>query len=102
MSNDHSLMSRAERDAIAEAVVNVSTMPKEFSVMDLWKVFRRRLNVVVASTCMALVCGIAVTLATPRLYRAEAKLQILKQDAAAGLSDPAQASASAAADALDF
>ncbi|WP_263381265.1 polysaccharide biosynthesis tyrosine autokinase [Granulicella arctica] len=85
-----------------EPLLDLPMAPKEFSVVDLWKVVRRRRTVVLAGICGSILLGAVVSLATPRLYRAEAKLQILKQDAAAGLSDPAQASASAAADALDF
>ena len=74
----------------------------EFNFFDLWKVLRRRRNLMLATVAVIFTLGIAYTFLTPRLYKAEAQLQVLKQDAAAGLSDPAQSSASAAADALDF
>ena len=55
-----------------------------------------------ASVAFGLALGMLYNLLLPRLYRATAQLQILKQDAATDLSDPAQAASSAAADALDF
>ncbi len=100
--NNESLSLRPSRDEYPGPLVRVSTPPSEFSLMDLWKVLRRRRTVLLATALVVLLLAGLYTLITPRLYKAEAKLQILKQDAAAGLSDPSQASATAAADALDF
>ena len=74
----------------------------QFNFVEVWKVLRRRQKVMLAAVCATVLLGILYTVMVPRLYRAEAKLQILKQDAAVGLADPAQASSTAAADALDF
>ncbi len=52
--------------------------------------------------CLSAARGTGVHRFAPRLYKAQAKLQILKQDAAASLSDNSQADAAATSDALDF
>ena len=74
----------------------------QFSFVDLWKVVRRRRRVLFVATVLVAGAGILYSIASPRLYKSEAQLQILKQDEVADFSDPAQASSSAAADALDF
>ena len=79
-----------------------SRQEREFRLIDLWKIIRRRSAVLVWTTLAFLVLGALYCAFVPRLYRAEAQLQVLKQNSAAFLGDSAQASASAAADALDF
>jgi capsular exopolysaccharide synthesis family protein len=74
----------------------------DFSLVDMWKVIcgRRRLLLWTVFSCLTI--AVTYCIVTPPLYRAEAQLQILKQDYAAGLSDPTQASATLAADQVDF
>jgi polysaccharide biosynthesis transport protein len=76
--------------------------PPEYHVRDLWKILQRRRLAVFLSVSLLLLVGIAYICFAPRLYKAQAKLQVLKQDAAASLSDPSQGDAAAASDALDF
>lgn len=102
MPNDQHFAIQTGGSDLPQPYLGLASAPKEFSLMDLWKVISRRRVILLGTIGLMIVFGIVVSLLTPRLYRAEAKLQILKQDAAAGLSDPAQATASAAADALDF
>jgi succinoglycan biosynthesis transport protein ExoP len=74
----------------------------EYHVRDLWKILQRRRLAVLVSVGLLLLVGIAYIIFSPRLYKAQAKLQILRQDAAASLSDNSQADAAATNDALDF
>ncbi len=75
---------------------------RDYSLVDLWKILVRRRKVIFMTVGTLVLLAAAYTLLTPRLYKAESSLQILKEDAAAGLADPAQAAASEASDALDF
>ncbi|MHB1699823.1 MAG: polysaccharide biosynthesis tyrosine autokinase [Acidobacteriaceae bacterium] len=75
---------------------------RDYSLVDLWKILVRRRKVIFMTVGALVLLAAAYTLLTPRLYKAESSLQILKEDAAAGLADPAQAAASEASDALDF
>jgi succinoglycan biosynthesis transport protein ExoP len=74
----------------------------EYHVRDLWKILQRRRLAVLFSVALMLLVGLAYISFAPRLYKAQAKLQVLKQDAAATLSDNNQTDAAAASDALDF
>jgi polysaccharide biosynthesis transport protein len=74
----------------------------EYHVRDLWKILQRRRFAVLVSVGLLLLVGLAYITFSPRLYKAQAKLQILRQDAAASLSDNNQADAAATNDALDF
>ncbi len=75
---------------------------RDYTLVDLWKILVRRRKVIFLTVGVLVGIAAAYTLLTPRLYKAESSLQILKEDAAAGLADPAQAAASQASDALDF
>ena len=59
----------------------------EYHVRDLWKILQRRRLAVLFSVGILFLVGLAYIAFTPRLYKAQAKLQVLKQDAAANLSD---------------
>ncbi|HWZ52856.1 MAG TPA: polysaccharide biosynthesis tyrosine autokinase [Granulicella sp.] len=72
----------------------------EYHLRDLWKILQRRRLAVFFSVALLLLVGIAYISFAPRLYKAQAKLQVLKQDAAANLSE--QGDSAAASDALDF
>jgi succinoglycan biosynthesis transport protein ExoP len=74
----------------------------QYDFVDLWKVIRRRGRILIGVTLALTLLGLLYSFVTPRLYKSEAKLEILKQDAASEFGDPAEASNSAAADALDF
>lgn len=80
----------------------LSSEPPAYGMDDLFKLLRRRRNWLIGSVLASLLLGLGYVLLTPRLYRAEAKLQVMKQDPVSGLGDPEQASASMASDALDF
>ncbi len=82
--------------------VRLQTVERDYNLLDLWKVISRRRAWIGGALGTALALGLLYNLFMPRLYRAQAQLQILKQDAATELSDPAQAAGTAAADALDF
>jgi uncharacterized protein involved in exopolysaccharide biosynthesis/protein involved in polysaccharide export with SLBB domain/Mrp family chromosome partitioning ATPase len=75
---------------------------QEFHLMDLWKVILRRRRLLIVPVIATVVLALLYCLVTPPLYRAEGKMQVLKQNTAAFLGDSAQASNTAAADALDF
>lgn len=80
----------------------MSKAETQYNFVDLWKVIRRRGRVLIGVTLLLTLLGLLYSLVTPRLYKSEAKLEILKQDAVSEFGDPAEASNSAAADALDF
>ena len=80
----------------------MSKAETQYNFVDLWKVVRRRGRVLISVTLLLTLLGLLYSLVTPRLYKSEAKLEILKQDAVSEFGDPAEASNSAAADALDF
>lgn len=82
--------------------VQLPPLERDYNLLDLWKVIRRRWLWIAGAVAAALLLGLIYNLLTPRLYKAEGQLQLLKQDAAAVLSDPSAAASSAAADALDF
>jgi polysaccharide biosynthesis transport protein len=73
----------------------------EYHVRDLWKILQRRRLALLLSMVVMLLLGLGYVVFAPRLYKAQAQLQVLKQDAAANL-DPSQPEAAAASDALDF
>lgn len=75
---------------------------RDYQLLDLWKILQRRRLIILSSVAAALLIGIVYCLVTPRLYKAQAQLQILRQDAAQGFSGPDAAAASAASDALEF
>jgi|GEM_PF-2152158 len=101
MPNDFSFLSTSSPSPSLEAV-RVPPLDREYKLLDLWKVVSRRRRWIAGMVALALVLGLAYCQFSPRLYKAEAQLQLLKQDAASDLSDPAQAANSAAVDALDF
>ncbi|HEY0758400.1 MAG TPA: polysaccharide biosynthesis tyrosine autokinase [Acidisarcina sp.] len=101
MSEDHSLVPASQR-AESQQLARLAPAQNSYNIVDLWKVVSRRRRILLTCAGVVLALGLAYTLFTPKLYRAEAKLQILKQDAAADFSDSAQSSSTAAADALDF
>lgn len=74
----------------------------EYHVRDLWKILQRRRLAVFISVAFLFLVGLAYISLAPRLYKAQAKLQVLRQDAAASLSENAQADTEATNDALDF
>jgi capsular exopolysaccharide synthesis family protein len=76
--------------------------PPAISLRDIWIVLSRRRKLIFFCIATCVVLGVVYILSVPRLYRADAQIEILKQEAASGLADPAQASASLASDALDF
>ncbi len=80
----------------------VSSEPPAYGLDDLFKLLRRRRSWIIGSILVSILLGLGYVLLTPRLYRAEAKLQVMKQDPVSGLGDPEQTSASMASDALDF
>jgi succinoglycan biosynthesis transport protein ExoP len=81
---------------------HVPLAARAVSLRDLWQIISRRQKLILSILACSIALGVLYALFMPRLYRANAQMEILKQDAAAGLSDPAQASATMAADALDF
>ena len=101
MTNQNGLQTISPTDSEVP-YMQVPLAPSTFSLRDIWKILgrRRQLIYIVLGLCVGL--GLLYCLIAPRLYRANAQLEILKQDPAAGLADSAQASASMAADALDF
>ena len=99
MTNDSALVPASEPSA---DLVHMPLRSRDYNLLDLWKVVSRRRLWILTSVAVALALGVIYNLVVPRLYRATAQLQILKQDAATDLSDPAQAAGTAAADALDF
>lgn len=99
MTNDSALVPASEPSA---DLVHMPLRSRDYNLLDLWKVVSRRRLWILSSVAIALALGVIYNLVVPRLYRATAQLQILKQDAATDLSDPAQAAGTAAADALDF
>lgn len=92
----------APRTTSPQAFSSLSMAERPFSLRDVWKTLRRRKNVILWITFVCLLLAVAYSVLSPHLYQADAKLEILKQNAATDLGDPSQASASLAADALDF
>jgi succinoglycan biosynthesis transport protein ExoP len=86
----------------SDQLMQLPLAPRIFSMRDVWKIFSRRRRLVLIILACSVAVGLLYCIISPRLYRASAQLEILKQESAAGLSDSAQASASMAADALDF
>ena len=85
-----------------EALSSLPFAERSYSLHDAWKTLRRRRNILLLTLASCLLIAVGYILFTPRLYQADAKMEILKQSGATDLGDPAQASASLAADALDF
>jgi succinoglycan biosynthesis transport protein ExoP len=101
MQNDLKFLP-SSTSSIEQQAVRLAPPAHEFSLRDIWKIIRRRQRMMGYVVLASLLLGAVYCALTPKLYRADAQLEILKQDAAAGLSNPEQASATAAADALDF
>ncbi len=102
MNSDPSLLSPPQWLESSHKASDLPLARNDFSLVELWKVISRRRRLLLWTVFAFMALGFVYCLLNPRLYKAQAKLLLLKQDYAAGLSDPTQASASAAADALDF
>lgn len=99
MSTDRALLSAS---ASPMEPVQMPRLERDYNLLDLWKIMRRRWLWIAGAVALALLLGILYNLFTPRLYKAQGQLQLLKNDASAVLADPSAAASSAAADALDF
>jgi capsular exopolysaccharide synthesis family protein len=104
MNSDQMLLPSPQWRPPLQKAIDVLPVRRDFSLLDLWKVVNSRRRLLIGTVLAFLILAIGYCLFIPPLYRSEAKLQVLNQDYAAGLSsyDPAQASATVAADALDF
>lgn len=92
----------AQRNSYPESLSSLPMAERPFSLHDVWKSLRRRTNTILWTVAACLLLAAVYSIFAPRLYQADAKMEILKQNAATDLGDPSQASASLAADALDF
>lgn len=81
----------ARRSSSASALANIGerspVAPDRIDLSGSVGFFRRRMNIIIACAVLAMLAGLAISLLSPKVYRAEATVMLLEQSAGMPTSD---------------